>query len=457
MPVSYGSLRPGLGGGLSMAEKRGAQPHIGVMHLDLTDDEAAALTQELHDIVENDRYPFLPPHPHAEGDPQQAETRAGSRAPVAGEGLCATAGNRHQKASGITAAGSDVLVCPFAAAHMPANARKRSRGMKGRHPPFRSRDGEIWRAVKATAQRKRLPAQIPPEPASPPAGTPGSGPNDMPIGRAIGMEPNYRLSPEYQAARRMALYEQPSRDTPLPLRLSELQEPPTVSQSPPIVPRSVGDIEGGSLPDPKGLAGAEAKTTVGAFTRDVAVGLQGAEEKTAPGLRRITQEFPILVDTTGPLPAARPEVEPDKRKKAARGSARPRSKSTRSAIINRVEVIRQTNALIIVLQEALDYDPVRGHNQSRPVLWSDDPSYLNDVKALVVELRRLNSLMEAKRPRKKEAERAVIDLARHFDKFLHAYASWFGKGTALLTVAVIANLLQHAGLDPTAVCSAIRH
>jgi hypothetical protein len=30
------------------------------MHLDLTDDEAAALTQELHDIVENDRFPFSP-------------------------------------------------------------------------------------------------------------------------------------------------------------------------------------------------------------------------------------------------------------------------------------------------------------------------------------------------------------------------------------------------------------
>jgi hypothetical protein len=28
------------------------------MHLDPTDEEAAALTQELHDIVENDRYPF---------------------------------------------------------------------------------------------------------------------------------------------------------------------------------------------------------------------------------------------------------------------------------------------------------------------------------------------------------------------------------------------------------------
>ena len=30
------------------------------MNLDLTDDEAAALTRELRDIVENDRYPFSP-------------------------------------------------------------------------------------------------------------------------------------------------------------------------------------------------------------------------------------------------------------------------------------------------------------------------------------------------------------------------------------------------------------
>jgi hypothetical protein len=37
-----------------------SRPHIGVMHLDLSDDEAAALTQELHEIVESDRYPFSP-------------------------------------------------------------------------------------------------------------------------------------------------------------------------------------------------------------------------------------------------------------------------------------------------------------------------------------------------------------------------------------------------------------
>jgi hypothetical protein len=31
-----------------------------VMNLDLTDEETAAPTQELHGIVENDRYPFSP-------------------------------------------------------------------------------------------------------------------------------------------------------------------------------------------------------------------------------------------------------------------------------------------------------------------------------------------------------------------------------------------------------------
>ena len=30
------------------------------MNLDLSDEEAAALAQELHEIVENDRYPFSP-------------------------------------------------------------------------------------------------------------------------------------------------------------------------------------------------------------------------------------------------------------------------------------------------------------------------------------------------------------------------------------------------------------
>jgi len=37
-----------------------SRPHIGVMHLDQTDEEAAALIRELRDIVESDHYPFSP-------------------------------------------------------------------------------------------------------------------------------------------------------------------------------------------------------------------------------------------------------------------------------------------------------------------------------------------------------------------------------------------------------------
>jgi len=59
------------------------------MHLDLWDEETAALIKELHDLVENDRYPFSPVHPHAEGHSRQAEAGAGAQALAAAEGLCA--------------------------------------------------------------------------------------------------------------------------------------------------------------------------------------------------------------------------------------------------------------------------------------------------------------------------------------------------------------------------------
>jgi hypothetical protein len=57
--------RPIVSTGERAAGSRGAsfrdsqpRPHIGAMHLDLSDEETAALTQELHDIIESDRYPF---------------------------------------------------------------------------------------------------------------------------------------------------------------------------------------------------------------------------------------------------------------------------------------------------------------------------------------------------------------------------------------------------------------
>jgi hypothetical protein len=37
-----------------------SRPHIGAMHLDLSDEETAALIRELADITGNDRYPLSP-------------------------------------------------------------------------------------------------------------------------------------------------------------------------------------------------------------------------------------------------------------------------------------------------------------------------------------------------------------------------------------------------------------
>ena len=318
--------------------------------------------------------------------------------------------------------------------------------MKGRRPPFWNRDAQTQFAAQRTAARKKrlAAALIPPEPPPPSADAPQPAAEAMPVGRTVGMME--AVTEGYRAARRMALYEQPSQRSPLLW---------AGGGSPPIVPPSDGDTAGAASPDPSAnFAGG------GAFHADATVVRPSEPDGDAENQAVQTAILPLFK-----LDAEAQELlspPPHKPKKDTRGPARPRTKQTarvrtrQGAITNRARVIQHTKILIIALQEALDYDPVRGHNRRPPALWCDDPLYLNDVDALVVELRRLNSLLEAQRPRKKEAERAVIDLARHFDKFLHAYASWFGKGTALLTVVVIANLLQHAGLDPTAVCSAMK-
>jgi hypothetical protein len=44
---------------------RESPSHIGNMNLGLLDGQTAALTRELHDIVENDRDPFLAPRPNS--------------------------------------------------------------------------------------------------------------------------------------------------------------------------------------------------------------------------------------------------------------------------------------------------------------------------------------------------------------------------------------------------------
>jgi len=112
---------------------------------------------------------------------------------------------------------------------------------------------------------------------------------------------------------------------------------------------------------------------------------------------------------------------------------------------NRSEVIRYARVLIGALEEALDFVPNARSNRPPPELWIDDDAYLRELKKLLEELRHLSSLLANTR-HSKATGGSVINLAKHFDKFLSTYATAMGKIAAGLTGAAIVGLLYHAGI-----------
>ena len=100
--------------------------------------------------------------------------------------------------------------------------------MKGRRPPFWNNDTQIRRATQASmARKKRLAAAlIPSEPPPSPADAPQPAAEAMPVGRTVGM---MEAVTDAWAARRMALYEQPSQR--LPLLSGGVQDPPTTTST----------------------------------------------------------------------------------------------------------------------------------------------------------------------------------------------------------------------------------
>jgi hypothetical protein len=88
----------------------------------------------------------------------------------------------------------------------------------------------------------------------------------------------------------------------------------------------------------------------------------------------------------------------------------------------------------------------------------DDDNYLTEIRNLVAELRRLNTLLE--KPTKSNAQaarRKVSGIGKHFDKFLGSYASALGKGTAGLTVAAAVGLLYQAGVGADVINNLWQH
>jgi hypothetical protein len=152
------------------------------------------------------------------------------------------------------------------------------------------------------------------------------------------------------------------------------------------------------------------------------------------------------------------EAEKNPRERRAK-KARPRIE--RFVIRNRTEVLQYSRILVVALEEVIDYDPKRHHNAPPPELRLEDPQYLADVRDLVTELRRLNALLEQKKPRAKDASGTVQRLGKYADRFAKNYCDQFGKtlgrGSAWLTIGVLTVLLTKAGLSQDVIAGIISH
>jgi hypothetical protein len=123
---------------------------------------------------------------------------------------------------------------------------------------------------------------------------------------------------------------------------------------------------------------------------------------------------------------------------------RPRWLSRRQIVRNRLQIISYSRVIVFALEETLRYDS-RRHNHPPPDLWLDDTAYLEELRNLVAELRRLNSLLEQTNPPSDVAKERLTKLNDHFHKFLEGYSEALGKGAAALTIGSMAALLYHAG------------
>ena len=155
----------------------------------------------------------------------------------------------------------------------------------------------------------------------------------------------------------------------------------------------------------------------------------------ASGESRLSAEALVVSPPTASTPAF-DVVEPA-----------PRRKSIPLIVRNRKEALRYSLLLIDVLQEALDYDPLRQNNQVRPDLRiNDEPAFLQELHSLIAELRRLNDLLAAEIVSTRKAKKEVVHFAKHVNTFLDSYASALGKGAGCITIMGAAGLLYQTGI-----------
>jgi hypothetical protein len=190
--------------------------------------------------------------------------------------------------------------------------------------------------------------------------------------------------------------------------------------------------------------------------------------KTLPGLERSTVPGRITINLSGEIARAvnaMAERRATSKNSIAESFIREgllNSSNRSNAVKAKEDVLRYSRVLIEALQDALDYNPNRHHNRPPPDLRvSDDENFLEELRSLIAELKRLNDLLEIKKKSVPATRKEVNSLGQHFDRFLSNYAAAFGKaagkGTGYLLVAGISSLLYHAGIGKDLIDSIWRH
>jgi hypothetical protein len=139
-----------------------------------------------------------------------------------------------------------------------------------------------------------------------------------------------------------------------------------------------------------------------------------------------------------------------------RDSASVRTKKGRVVVKSVPQAIFYSRLVITAIDEALDYDPARHHNQPPPDLWFDDRAYLDDIRNLVTELRRLNDNLLAIRSMaalsgpvtaQSEIEKSSDAAKKRLNLFLDKYTESVAKGSGWLTIGTIVALLVQLGVS----------
>src|SRR5262249_55967422 len=106
-------------------------------------------------------------------------------------------------------------------------------------------------------------------------------------------------------------------------------------------------------------------------------------------------------------------------------------------------VLLQSTVLVKALEEAVEYDPGRHHNQPPLLVLKIDASGLYlDIRELIDELKKFNANLEAS---KWPSATERVNLKKHLNTFLEKYIGGLGTGASVLTIGLVGSLLAYLG------------